>query len=238
MRVRCPGRCAAAGRWHPGTASRWGAGVDVLPVHGHVRPARQHVIAAGRVGIIKGRDGAEDGELIGQARESRHQLADLDAGDGGRNGFELAADVGRLIRLGVPSGVLRRPAHQEEDDTRFGPADLTTGRVGRRCRAGGQQAGECQAAETETARPQHFPPIQSITKLAAPRSYGKHGSFLMDAGLPPWGMSLPGRPANRRKEPGKMHCTGSVLAAIVNLRWRTRTSPDSNRRQALMGIGT
>ena len=69
-----------AGPTRPSRAPRLGqsfggAGVGVLEVHRLVRPAREHVVAAGRVGVVARGDGPQDAELVGHQRRARQQLA-------------------------------------------------------------------------------------------------------------------------------------------------------------------
>src|SRR4051812_19636914 len=68
------------------------------------------VVAAGRL------EPADDGQLVGDLRLARHQLAELDAADVCLDGPELAAYLRRGVRLHVVQVHVARPAGQVDHD--------------------------------------------------------------------------------------------------------------------------
>ena len=61
------------------------------------------------------------GELVGLLRQARHHLGEADAGQGGLDRAERAANLGRGIGLGVERVDVRDAAGHPEDDDRLGP---------------------------------------------------------------------------------------------------------------------
>jgi hypothetical protein len=61
----------------------------------------------------------DDDALVHAAGDPGEALADLDAGDVGVDGLELAADLGRGLGLDLPQVLVRRPAAQEDVDDRL-----------------------------------------------------------------------------------------------------------------------
>lgn len=94
----------------------------VFPVHGDVRDAGEHLVAAGGVGVVVGGDGAEDGGLVGVCGGEGHEFADVDAGNCRGDGAELAADFLGSVRFGIPGFVLAGAAEQADHDDRLRPA--------------------------------------------------------------------------------------------------------------------
>ena len=70
------------------------------------------------------------GQLVHDLGLQRHVLADLDAGDVRGDRLELAADLGRGVRLHVVAVDVRRPAAQPDHDDRLAAAGFR-GRGGR-----------------------------------------------------------------------------------------------------------
>src|SRR5207253_5019437 len=64
-------------------------------------------------------DGADDGELVHQAGDTREDLADLDAGHRGGDRLELAADLGGGLGLDLPQVLVGRAAAEEDVDDRL-----------------------------------------------------------------------------------------------------------------------
>ena len=80
------------------------------------RRSGHHVMIAGPVIPLVVADRADHGRLVGDARQPRHDLRVVDAGDLRPDHAELAANLGRRVRLGVEGLVMRRPAvHPDED---------------------------------------------------------------------------------------------------------------------------
>jgi hypothetical protein len=88
---------------------------------------------------------ADQGELVGLAREVRHHVREADARKRGLQRAERAADFFRRVRLRVETLELRDPAHQEQHDDRL--------RLRGTRRGGGtsreQRRGDAEAADTE-----------------------------------------------------------------------------------------
>ena len=97
--------------------------IGVLEVHRLVGPPREHIVAAGRVGVVTRRDSPQDTELVGNQGGTRQQLGDRQAGDRRGDRAEITPDFGGGVRLGVPGRVLGRAAHQEQEDARPCPAE-------------------------------------------------------------------------------------------------------------------
>ena len=62
---------------------------------------------------------ADERAFVHHFRETRQVLADLDAGDVGGDGFELATDLARRVGLHVEHVLVRRAAWQEDHDRRL-----------------------------------------------------------------------------------------------------------------------
>ena len=87
-----------------------GGAVDALAVAGHDE----------RVGVLVDRDDrADDGELVPHLGLQREVLADLHAGDVGRDRLELAAELRRGVGLEVVHVHVRRAAGQVDHDGRL-----------------------------------------------------------------------------------------------------------------------
>ena len=65
-----------------------------------------------------------DRELVGAAREPRHQLADLETGNRGRDRPVRPAQLGRGVRLHIPHIEVTRTAIQMNDDAVIGLGSL------------------------------------------------------------------------------------------------------------------
>ena len=81
-----------------------------------MRVAGQHPVATRGVRVVIGGHGAKHRDPVGQFRGQRHQFADMQAWRRGWYGFELSADFGGCIRLGIPRLMLWWTAQQEKDD--------------------------------------------------------------------------------------------------------------------------
>ena len=94
----------------------FGAGLRVLHLHRRVRHARRHVIAAGAVGVVVGRNRAENRDLLRVSRCLYHRLADDESGRRGADHAEVAARLRGRIGLRIPRLLLRRRAEQEQQN--------------------------------------------------------------------------------------------------------------------------
>src|SRR5262249_9159560 len=100
--------------------------------------------------------GADDRVLARLTGQERQVLADLDAGDIGGDGLEVAADLGRRFRFQVEGPQLRWATAHEQQDARLGFASRRTGRcrgssLSKQLRQG--QTGSAQAADAEKIAP-------------------------------------------------------------------------------------
>ena len=100
---------------------------------------------------------ADDAELVGLLGQERQVLGDADAGQGRRDGAELAADLGRSVGLGVEGVVVTRPALHPQEDTAGG---LLFG-IGLAVRGGqalqAEEAGQSQTEGGQAADAQKSP---------------------------------------------------------------------------------
>ena len=92
-------------------------------------------------------DAADDGELVHDLGGQGQVLADVNAGDAGGDGVELAAKLAGRVGLRVPGLVLRRAAALVEDDDGV----LALGGTGLGLRLGAEKIGKCQAGGAEHA---------------------------------------------------------------------------------------
>ncbi len=89
----------------------------------------------GRMIACRTVDRPHDGQLVHDRGLQRQMLANLDAGDSGRNGPVGAANLGRRIRLGIPHVDVAGTARQPEQDHRFLAGRGSAGCCGR-CQGG------------------------------------------------------------------------------------------------------
>ena len=99
---------------------------------------------------------ADDGELPGPLCQAGQVLAEADAGGGGADWLELAADPLGGVGLQVERVVLADSAAEQDNDHRLRPA--RAGDRGRGCRAGGPGAGgeEAREAHPQETRVAHL----------------------------------------------------------------------------------
>src|SRR5207248_1306946 len=91
-------------------------------------------------------------------------LADLDAGNAGRDGLQLAADLGPGVRLGVERVEVARPAVHPQDDARL----VRLPGCGRS--PGGERpepAGERRRADPGRGEAEQFAPRQGSAECGA-----------------------------------------------------------------------
>ena len=116
---------------------------------------------------------ADEDELVHDGSGAREQLADLDAGDVRRDGFQLAANLARRVHLQVEHILMRRAAGQEDVDdglVRFADARL---------RLDAQQVREGKPAEAQRPDAQEVAPRLAIAEGACGFSeQGQHGCKL------------------------------------------------------------
>src|SRR5882672_2677893 len=132
-------------------------GLDALPMVA----ARE---ALGRVVVAVGADhGPDDRELVHDLRHAREELADLDAGDVGPDGPQLAADFGGRVRLQVPHVLVGRTARQEDHDDGFVRGTLRAGLF-----LGAEDLGKGEPAQGESADAQEGAPGDSVAEIVVP----------------------------------------------------------------------
>ncbi len=120
----------------------------ILAPAGH---ALERVVLAGRAD-----NRANDSELGHERSDPREHLANLNAGDRGRDWLELAANLDGRLGLDVPHVLMGRAAGQKNVDDGFMPRwygglGLRAEQVGQR-KAGGSHAEQCRFARTGAAR--------------------------------------------------------------------------------------
>ena len=133
------------------------------------RAARQPRIAGEPVhrgpgmvaGAVHGGDGADDGVLVGHARQPRHQFADVEAGHVGTDRPKLAAVIDRRIGLHVEHVGVRRPARHPDADHLPGWTIIAAFGSG-----GAENVEQADAAQRSTANAQEIAAIQ-LTKWFA-----------------------------------------------------------------------
>jgi len=108
-------------------------------------------------------DGADDGILVGQLRQLRQMLADLDARDVGGDGLELTADLRRGVHLQVEHVLMARSARQEDHDDRL---VLVAGRTDAGRGLGLEHLRQRQAAEPERADAQEVATRHAVAETA------------------------------------------------------------------------
>ena len=104
--------------------------------------------------------------LSADCRQQRQVLAEADAGQRGRDGAELAADLGRGVRLGVEGVDVARAAlhpHQDATRRRVAPRRLHSRLL--QAQEGGQsQAEGRQAADTQKVAAGRAGAIDGVTR--------------------------------------------------------------------------
>ena len=89
--------------------------VDEAGRLGRIAAGEEAFVPAAVIGEVV-RDRADDRELVGDARVHRQMFADVDAGDIGADGAEVAAVFCRGVRLHVVHFHVRRPAGEPDED--------------------------------------------------------------------------------------------------------------------------
>ena len=121
----------------------------------------------------------------------REDAAELDAGHVGLDRADGAAELGRSRHLRVESFDVRRAAAQPEPDDRGVARRLSRGG---RCRAGAQQIGEREAAQSQGADLQEIAARAAVTCLPLPIAPNlEHGM----TPFPKFRAILPRRPSLR-----------------------------------------
>src|ERR1043166_7049750 len=93
---------------------------------------------------------ANQGEPVGNRRLERHQLADVEAGDVGANRLELAAILGRGVRLHVVVIDMARAAEEVDEYDRL----VGSRRIDGPLRLEPEQVRQRQPADREAAQPE------------------------------------------------------------------------------------
>ncbi len=124
-------------------------------------------------------EAADQGHLVEQAGVLGQELADLDAGDGGVDGLELAPDLLGGVGLGVVGVDVGGAAEQE---------DLDHGGVSRRpalSRAGLEHIGHREPGHSQGAHPEESPAGHAV---AEPPLFGTED---VEHGRDPFGLDVP-----------------------------------------------
>src|SRR5262245_61836186 len=121
------------------------------------------------------RDGADDGGVIGQARQTRQIFGDGDARDARRHRAKLAANLGRSVRFEVQGVEVRGTAVVVEENASLGAwSSPRTAVRGLSVGATFEPIGKEQAGESEPADSQQLAPGDSVAKPNVRPVDGKH----------------------------------------------------------------
>ena len=126
---------------------------------------------AHEVGMVVDRvaDRPDHRVAMGLPGQQGQVLAHLEARHGGRDGPELAADLGRGVHLEVEGVLVRRPTRQIHHDDGLVVGPESGGGLG------AQQLGQRQAAQSEPSDAEEAPPGEAITESAGRSGDGQHG---------------------------------------------------------------
>jgi len=114
-------------------------------------------------------DRADDGVAMGLAGEEREVLADLEAGDGGGDGLEFAADFGGGVELEIEGVLMGRSAGQVDHDHRLvGGTDPGGG-------LGPEELGQGEPAHAERADAEERPTRYPVAVPVGGTLDGEHG---------------------------------------------------------------
>ena len=104
--------------------------------------------------------GANDCGLVGDGRTFGHEFAEVNSGDGSRDGSERAA--GRRARFGVPRFKLTGATAQPEEDAPFLCffCSLCKSRIGKQARPAERGNGACRHSLEKT------PPVKAMLRIA------------------------------------------------------------------------
>jgi hypothetical protein len=107
-------------------------------------------------------DGAEQRVLVRVLRHAREDLADLDAGDVGRDRLVRTANLGRRVRLHVPRIELARAADQHQHDA----VDVAR-RIDPPRRLQHRQIAKAEAQQRQRSGVQEIAPPQAVAEVHA-----------------------------------------------------------------------
>ena len=129
------------------------------------RHAGHHVMIAAAVIRVLVANRADDRELVGHARKLGNALAKMDTGNLRGNGFKLAANLGRRVRLGIERFVMRRATILPNEDA----IDVLPANSRRQLRTGlstirpqPQQITEAEAEHAAQAKLDEIPASYSV----------------------------------------------------------------------------
>ena len=150
------------------------------------RGAGHHVVVAGAVVALVVADRADDRQLVGDGRQARQVLREVDAGNLRVDRRELAAEFLRRVRLGIEGFVVGGAAVQPDQDAavRLAVESARTG-AGTAAAERGQAAAE-DAAQTElkTVAASDAVAIRDASSIDSPRSLRARGVNRLDSSLP------------------------------------------------------
>ena len=118
----------------------------------------QHLVATGGVGVVIGRHGPQDRDLIREFGGERHQFAHTQSGGCRVDRAKFSPDLGGCVWLGVPGFVLGRSADQAKHNHRPGLAGA------RECAQFRSPAkpGHGESTQRNAANPQPFAPGNAV----------------------------------------------------------------------------
>src|SRR5262249_22660548 len=150
------------------------AGAAAHVGQGRLRPAGHAldgVVAAGGAD-----DGADDDAPVHAGGDLGEGLADLDAGDVGGDGLELAADLGRGLGLDVPRVLVgRAPAEEDVDDGLVPAGRRDAAGLGGRLGAEDVGQGQVEGAEGESADAKEAATGDAVAQPRLRTEDGQHG---------------------------------------------------------------
>src|SRR5205823_7420741 len=124
---------------------------------------------------------ADERALVHLLREQRHRLRERDAWHVGLDRLELAADVGRRIRLRIPDVDVARAALEVDQDHRFGGVPAVLGTLRRRVRrsfAGGQELRQAKPQQRRSPYLKQLAPRYAVAQPSPTTRYRQHARFL------------------------------------------------------------
>ena len=143
--------------------------------HALVDAAGERTIDRNLVVVTRVRHRADERQLVGLLRNARQPVADLDARYRGGDRPKQTANAAGGLGLEVPHILLRRPAPQEQKETRFRPL-LATWSWGALSRSGCGALGRKQPGQRQRPQPGLPETEQCFTANHASRSFKREST--------------------------------------------------------------